>query len=165
LDFAALEKASIEDTTDLASPAIVAICCGVGELEIPLTLLFSFDSELSIAEVSFGKSFLADETSEFAWLWIVCSCVLSELRLVVPLRFLTDPWSLLKSEQKAGLLLPPQLLMSAALTSTHSAIRGRLAGRWTTAQRLVIAVPPSVSVARAPLHLEAPGTYSLADSR
>src|SRR5439155_25034248 len=105
------------------SVATSATCCGEGEEGSFWTSLFNFDTDVSMAPVSVGKSLLAEPTSFVALPSTFCSCDRNSLR--PPLwATLTFPMSLtafsrsVRSEQYAGLLLPPQPLNATARAAT-----------------------------------------------
>ena len=115
-----------------ASTAIAAICAVDGLDGSALTALESVSTDVFTALVWLGKSDLAELTSAVASLWMVVTC---DCRPLIPLLVaalvspLTEFWRLLRSEQYAGLLLPPHPAATTSATAATVATAVRIAAR------------------------------------
>jgi hypothetical protein len=118
-DLLASEKLLTDLTTLAASAATAAICVDDGLDGSACTALESVSTDDFTALVWVGKSLLAELTSDVASLLIVVIC---DVRPPTPLlevtlgRSLTEFWRSVRSEQYAGLLLPPQPANATTIT-------------------------------------------------
>lgn len=103
--------------------ATVAMSPADGLEDSPLTVLSKESNEDLIALVSFGKSFCADLTNCVEFVLILfswASSPLIPLLNVRPVRPLTELSKFERSEQYAGLLLPPQPATTKQMTAARA---------------------------------------------
>jgi hypothetical protein len=121
-----------ELTTVAASPPTLAICAAGGLDGSALTVAVSASTDDLIALVSLGKSLLAESTTFVASVSIVVTWVFRPLMLPLVARpgsALAEDSRLLRSEQYAGLLLPPHPAATTRATAATSAIATRVRER------------------------------------